>query len=579
MRRRETLLVVRLAALAVLRAASGAAAQPPPPLPPATEPAKLSPQTQPNPTTPVAPPALEAQRAGTTPTEAFVLPDWARDVTWYYIDVPRFRNGSKDNDPPDTRHWGQPLVAPDLSWEATFDTTGVPYGGDLQGVKEKLSYIKELGFGAICLSRVFDRPAEEGVTDRTGWATRPDVSTTPDKGAASDASLTPGDLMLLDLVQACREQGLRLVVEVPVRLRTPGADAAAASGAVTDISTQVKRWLAPTRGDVKIDGLDGVLLRVLDRIETTESLVLTQAARNSAPDAVLIVSSASPVFSTLPAVLIRDTREASFVSCFSVAETSDRPRFGEALHHIEAEARSAAESRSHVVRPFSSPAFGRAASRVRGDSPGASDGATAREVRLKELRAWRLALTVNMCLPHSVMLMYGDEVGMTGAHGAAALAPMWWVEPGQKEAPSSDYRADFRALVRLMNDLRARYEPLRRGDFKLVLADDERRVSAFSRTSAGRTVIVVVNASEDRREVVLEPGLVEGDMVAVIRPELEPLIPRSQQPGIDPLRPVLVEPKLRLAGNRTLADAAGRISINLDPMSVKLVLTGPDWTE
>ncbi|GIK15053.1 MAG: hypothetical protein BroJett003_00170 [Planctomycetota bacterium] len=578
MRRRETLLVIRLAALAVLRAVSGAAAQPPPP-PPAAEPAaKPSPQTQPNPTPPAAPPALAEQRARTTPADAPAVPDWVRDVTWYYIDVPRFRNGSKDNDPPDTRPWIQPLVAPD-AWEATFDTTGVPYGGDLQGVKEKLSYIKELGFGAICLSRVFDPPTEDGVTDSTRWAIRPDVSTTPGEGAAPDADLTPGDLMLLDLVRACREQGLRLVVEVPVRLRTPGADAVAASGVVTDISTQVKRWLAPSRGDVMIDGLDGVLLRVLDRIETTENLVLTQAARNSAPDAVLIVSSASPVFPTQSVVLIRDTREASVVSCFSVSATNRGVPLGEALRRIEAEARSAAESRSHVVQSFSSPAFGRAASLVRGDSPGASDGATAREVRLKELRAWRLALTVNMCLPHSVMLMYGDEVGMTGAHGAAALAPMWWVEPGPKEAPSADYRADFRALVRLMNDLRARYEPLRRGDFKLVLADDERRVSAFSRTSAGRTVIVVVNASDDRREVVLEPGLVEGDMVAVIRPELEPLIPRSQQPGIDPLRSVLVEPKLRLAGNRTLADAAGRISINLDPMSVKLVLTGPDWTE
>ncbi len=228
------------------------------------------------------------------------------------------------------------------------------------------------------------------------------------------------------------------------------------------------------------------------------------------------------------------------------------------------------------VNTFSSVNTGRMTSRFPPPQP---DSAESRQHRLRALRAWRLTLALTLCLPHSVMLMYGDEVGMTGAHSDAALAPMWWIEPGRKDAPSPDYRADYRALVRLMNDVRARYEPLRRGDFKLVLADDDRRIFAFSRSHEDRTVIVVVNASDERREAVLEPGLVEADMVAVVRPELEPLIPRSQQTGIDPLRPVLVEPKLRLAGNRTLADSAGRISINLDPMSLKLVLVGPEWAE
>ena len=125
----------------------------------------------------------------------FSVSEWAKDAVWYNIFPDRFYNGNRENDPiynefgpecfakPDERadfideyKWG---IYTDKygkfennRWESDFEEAeeweklkGLDvnyslkyarmYGGDLQGIKEKIPYLKELGITAIWLNPVF----------------------------------------------------------------------------------------------------------------------------------------------------------------------------------------------------------------------------------------------------------------------------------------------------------------------------------------------------------------------------------------------------------------------------------------
>lgn len=101
----------------------------------------------------------------------YTTPEWAKGVVWYQIFPERFRDGDPNNQPDRERargpqgwepsSWTQEWYKRD-GWELNHsdDFYGTVferrYGGDLQGVMDKLDYLKELGVGAIYFNPVFD---------------------------------------------------------------------------------------------------------------------------------------------------------------------------------------------------------------------------------------------------------------------------------------------------------------------------------------------------------------------------------------------------------------------------------------
>ena len=101
----------------------------------------------------------------------FRVPTWARDIVYYYIFPERFRNGDKRNDPrpgregPQDRYqdqtverharWTDRPYKPDSGdgSDATYNNDF--FGGDLQGIIDKLDYIKELGANTIYMTPIF----------------------------------------------------------------------------------------------------------------------------------------------------------------------------------------------------------------------------------------------------------------------------------------------------------------------------------------------------------------------------------------------------------------------------------------
>ena len=83
------------------------------------------------------------------PIDIFTAPSWVPETVWYQIFPERFSNGDKNNDPEGVLPWGS---IENVRNEMFF-------GGDLEGVIQKLNYIKELGATGIYFTPIFTSPS------------------------------------------------------------------------------------------------------------------------------------------------------------------------------------------------------------------------------------------------------------------------------------------------------------------------------------------------------------------------------------------------------------------------------------
>ena len=107
-------------------------------------------------------------------------PEWARHAVWYQIYPERFCNGDPANDPdkqsltnsyphntvspwqvhPWNSDWYQLQPYEKLNTLTLFENIHRRrYGGDLQGIINKLDYLVDLGINALYLNPIFDSPS------------------------------------------------------------------------------------------------------------------------------------------------------------------------------------------------------------------------------------------------------------------------------------------------------------------------------------------------------------------------------------------------------------------------------------
>lgn len=115
----------------------------------------------------------------TPPPALTAPPPWAKEAIWYQIFPERFRNGDPANDPQfhDTfGSWPHDTLSPWQQspwtadwyklqpWEAAngrefnYQAGRRRFGGDLQGVIDKLDYLQELGVTALYFNPIFEAP-------------------------------------------------------------------------------------------------------------------------------------------------------------------------------------------------------------------------------------------------------------------------------------------------------------------------------------------------------------------------------------------------------------------------------------
>ena len=173
------------------------------------------------------------------------VPAWAKEAIWYQIFVERFRNGDPGNDPaptdmsgsypdklpPDWKitPWGHDWYSHE-TWLDDVEADGFNskiqarrYGGDLQGVLDKIDYMQSLGITAIYFNPLNDSPslhkydaANYAHIDRNfGPDPKGDVALM-DSEIHEDPSTwkwTSADKLFLEVINECHKRGIRVIVD------------------------------------------------------------------------------------------------------------------------------------------------------------------------------------------------------------------------------------------------------------------------------------------------------------------------------------------------------------------------------
>lgn len=171
-------------------------------------------------------------------------PDWARSALWYQVFVERFDNGDPTNDPTlDDIAGSWPHIRPAgwaikpwtsdwygrSAWETAADDDFYHtvqlrrYGGDLQGVINRLGHIQALGANAIYLNPINDSPSLHKYDARAYRHVDRNFGPDPigdalimeeeDPTDPSTWRWTAADSLFLRLIDAVHARGMRVIVD------------------------------------------------------------------------------------------------------------------------------------------------------------------------------------------------------------------------------------------------------------------------------------------------------------------------------------------------------------------------------
>lgn len=167
------------------------------------------------------------------------VPQWAKDAIWYQIFPERFRNSDPVNDPtaadlelapergwrisPWTSDWYKLQPWEEKHSKNFFDNVFERrYGGDLQGVLDKLAYLADLGINAIYFNPVFDAislhkydaSTYHHIDKNFGPAPQGDLELMrQETDDPATWKWTAADSLFLKLVREAHKRGIRVIID------------------------------------------------------------------------------------------------------------------------------------------------------------------------------------------------------------------------------------------------------------------------------------------------------------------------------------------------------------------------------
>ena len=537
--------------------------------------------------------------------------NWFADAVWYQIFPERFRNGDPSNDPtPESLAGTWPYFVP-KGWQVSpwtsdwyqlqpweQDGRGFyvhaqlrRYGGDLQGIIDKLDYLKALGVNALYLNPIFESPSlhKYGATmfhhvdKHFGPDPKSDLKlfATEDPANPSTWKWSAADELFLKLIQEAHQRDMRIIIDgvfnhvgIPFwalqRAKREGPESKYAKWfhitrwddpatpadeftykgwynikdlpelardertlhpEVRDhIHAVVRRWMDPNGDSDPSDGIDGWRLDVAAEVPMEFWKEFRGWVKAINPNAYL---TGEIWWDNFDKFTFRDARpwlDDAFDGVMNY-------RFGDAVYQFfnQSNAISATEFATLLTAVhrdygyerslaqqnlFGSHDTSRIGSAVVNPQYRQDHGANVQNNRSYAVRKpteaekqrWKQMVAFQFLMPGAPYIYYGDVVGMWGADDPDCRKPMIWPDlkyADERTHPFGQSRTGEQVtpdtgLLKFYGEWakrRGEWEVLRRGDFKVVLEDNARRLIAVQRSLDREKIVAVFNNSA--KEVVV----------------------------------------------------------------------------
>ena len=462
---------------------------------------------------------------------AFQVPHWAQDAVYYFIFPDRYRNGNPANDPKvgERKYQNHPIEV-HANWldkpykPGTGDGSDAHYnndffGGDLEGVIQKLDDIQDLGANTIYMTPVFKAASNHKYDTADfqeidpAFGSNADFTRLTQEAAKrgiriiADASLNHvgADSKYFDRFGNFKSQSQGAFTTNQIQANSPYASWFTLDPTQTDPEKQFKGWVgvadlpelnkkspgwrqyaygdkdSVTRKWLKL-GASGWRMDVAPWVPDDFWREWRKAVKQTKPDAMTIAETwfdASKYFlgDTFDATMNYVLRNA----ILDFANGSDARTLSANLEHL----REAYPPQAfHALMNLLSSHDQARALHVLGGPLGASP-----EALQKAKQKLRLATAVQMSLPGSPTVYYGDEVGVSGGDDPYNRMTYPWADLGGQ--PDMALRADFKALLKLRQDRSV----LRRGVLSAPLISTASSL-VLTRHTPTEQVLMAFNNSE-----------------------------------------------------------------------------------
>lgn len=427
------------------------------------------------------------------PADVIAPPEWAMGTVYYQIFPERFARS------------GYTVPSHTLvPWDAT-PTRENYLGGDLEGIRQKLPYLQELGVDCLYLTPVFAGDFNHKYATTDYFAIDPDFGTEEE---------------LATLVRQAHERGMRVLLD-GVFNHTGIHFAPFADLMANGPRSRFRDWFYPKRYPITVDaacyecvgdypfmprlntanpqvqafilsvmrywleraGIDGWRLDVADELDPGCVRYLRRQLRAEFPEALLLGETwgdatrmlcENDQFDTVMNYLFRDAMMDYFAHGAIDEEQLDA-RLGHMLMKYPQETALCLYNclSSHDTARFLTEAGG---------------------------ECWRLKLAVafQMLFPGSPAVYYGEEIGMQGENDPGCRAGMTW------DRMDEELLTWTRRWIRF----RREHEVIRKGKYRTLLADRQKGLFVFERASQEERIVAVFNRSAQPQDFAAAGGTV-----------------------------------------------------------------------
>lgn len=464
---------------------------------------------------------------------SFSVPDWSKDIVYYFIFPDRFKNGDKSNDPKVgvRKFYGNKDIVFHQNWldkpytkdsgVKNFEGGNDFFGGDIAGVIQKLDYLKDLGINTIYMTPLFQSPSnhkydtadfkkiDEAFGTNETYKQLLDEAHKKGIRVIFDASLnhSGADSLYMDRYGKYHSHGA--FEKERIRKDSPYYDWYIFDEKFTNPDQAYAQWANPTlavfnkssesyknfayKGKDSITqfwmkyGIDGWRMDVVPYVPDDFWREWHKTVKSINPDSFTVAE----VWWDTSKYYLGDMFDSGMNYVFRQA----------VFDYVDGkDARKALNLFEMLRENYPAPAFYSTMNLLSShDAPRAifhfgykDDAVPQQEIQIAKNKLL-LATFIQMTYPGAPAIYYGDEVGVTGGEDPGCRATYPWKEEGGNF--DENLLSRFKELIKLRNDNAV----LRRGTVQPVYVDDN--IIILARQYEGVTALVATNNSDKNRIV------------------------------------------------------------------------------